>query len=62
MSNNGHNSTLTPELRSWLDSVIVPGLVGEYLAQLECEKSLASEGEPLVESASAHAAIAEEER
>ena len=61
MSSNGDNSTLPPELRSWLDSVIVPGLVGEYLAQLECEKSLASEGEPLVESALTRTAIAKED-
>ena len=62
MSSNGHNSTLMPELRSWIDNVVAPALVREYLAQLECEKSLATSGEPTVKSATAHAAIAEEGR
>ena len=62
MSNNGHKSRLTPELKAWLDSVIVPALVREYIARLKAEKSLASESEPTVEFASAHAAIAEEGR
>ncbi len=38
MSSNNHNPTLTPELKSWLDRVIVPALVRDYLAQLEAEK------------------------
>ncbi len=62
MSSTAHNSTLTPSLRSWLDNVVIPGLVREYLARLECEKMLATEAEPTVESAPAHAAVAEEGR
>ncbi len=62
MSNNGHNSTLTPELRSWIDNCVVPALVREYLVRLECEKRLASSAEATVESAPAHAAIIEETR
>ena len=56
MSSNDHNSTLTPELRSWIDNVVAPALVREYVARLECENSLAPEGEPVVESRLAHAA------
>ncbi len=59
MSNNGHNSTLTPELRSWIDNCVVPGLLREYLAALESEKMLATRAEPVVESRLAHAAIEE---
>jgi hypothetical protein len=53
---------LSPELKSWIDSVIVPALVREYLARLECEKSLAPSAEPAVDSPPAHTAIVEEER
>ncbi len=59
--NQRHNS-LTPELKSWLDNVIVPALVRQYLAQLERQKSLATGAEPVVESRLARTAIAEEER
>ena len=62
VSNNGHKPRLTPELKSWLDNVIVPALVREYIARPDSEKSLASESEPTVEFASAHAAVAEGER
>ena len=56
MSNNGHNSTPTPELRSWIDNVVAPALVRQYLARLESEKMLATSAEPVVESGLAHAA------
>ena len=59
MSNNGHNSTLTPELRSWIDNCVVPALLREFLAERRPEEILASEGEPVVESRPAHAAIEE---
>ena len=62
MSSNGDNPMLTPDLRSWIDNCVVPALVREYLARLECENSLAPEGEPIVESRPAHAAIIEETR
>ena len=56
MSSNKHNSTLTPQLKSWLDNVVVPALVREYMSRLEPEKSLATGAEPVVESRLAHAA------
>ncbi len=62
MSSNDHNSTLTPELRSWIDNVVAPALVRQYLDEQQPEKGLATEAEPTVESAPAHAAIVEEER
>ncbi len=62
MSSNGHNSALSPQLKSWLDNVVVPALVRQYLAQLEGEKSLAPDAEPVVESRPAHPAIIEETR
>ena len=57
MSNKGDNPTLSPQLKSWIDNVLVPALVRQYLARLECEKKLAIEAEPTVESAPAHAVI-----
>ncbi len=59
--NQRHNS-LTPELKDWLDRVIVPALVREYVARLEPEKSLASSAAPPVDFAPAHAAVVEGER
>ena len=57
MSSNKHSSTLSPQLKSWIDNVIVPALVRQYLARLEPEKSLATGAEPVVESRLAHTAI-----
>lgn len=37
---------LSPELREFLDAVIVPALVRKYLPELEEEKSLAPANEP----------------
>jgi hypothetical protein len=62
MRSNGHNSALSPQLKSWIDRVIVPALVREYVARLEPENSLATSAEPTVDSVAAHAAIAEGER
>ena len=50
---------LSPELKSWIDSVIVPALVRDYLAGREREKSACSKVEPVAECAPAHAAIEE---
>ncbi len=61
MSSNGQGR-LPAALKSWIDNCVVPALVREYLARLECEKMLATEAEPTVESAPAHAAVAEEGR
>ncbi len=61
MSSNGENP-LPAAVKSWLDNVVIPGLVREFLARLECENSLAPEGEPIVESRPAQSAIIEETR
>ncbi len=53
---------LSPELKSWIDSVIVPALVKEYIAELEREKSACSEGEPMAECAATRTATVEEGR
>ena len=37
MSHNYHNPALTPELRDWIDSVIVPILVKEYQSKNRTE-------------------------
>ncbi len=51
MSKPNVNSILSPELKGWLDNVVVPALVREYVAELEREKSACSEGEPVAECA-----------
>ncbi len=53
---------LSPELKSWIDSVIVPALVREYLDVRERDESACSEGEPMAEFATTRTAIVEEER
>lgn len=58
MSNNGQNG-LPPAVKDWIDRVIVPALVRDYLTRLEPEKSLATSAKPTVESAPARAAIEE---
>lgn len=58
MSSNGQGR-LPAALKSWIDNCVVPALVRGFLARLECEKMLATEAEPTVESAPAHAAIEE---
>ena len=60
MSKSNGNSALSPELKSWIDGVIVPALVREYLAGREREKSACSEGEPVTQCAPTRTAIAEE--
>ncbi len=42
---------LSPELKSWIDSVIVPALVREYLASREHDESACREGEVVPEFA-----------
>lgn len=60
MKGNGHNSTLTPELKDWLDRVIVPALVREYIAQFDSlENPLALDSEPVAECAAKSTATAE---
>lgn len=47
MSKGNGNSVLSPELKGWIDGVIVPALVREYLNELESKKLACSEGEPV---------------
>ncbi len=59
MRNKQKKAEVSPELRAWLDRVIVPALVREFLAE---HKDLAS-GAPLVaESVPTRTATAEEGR
>ena len=58
VSNNRHNSMLTPELKGWLDNVVVPALVREYLAEQRPENGACSQGEPLAECAATSATSA----
>ena len=51
---------LSPELKSWIDRVVVPALVHEYLAVREREKSACSDGEPVAEFATTRTATVEE--
>ncbi len=53
---------LSPELKNWIDTVIVPALVGEYLAGWEHDESACPEGEPVTQCAPTRTAIAEEGR
>ncbi len=50
MNKNSPNSTLTPELRSWIDNVVAPALVQEYLIQLEREHITCNGAEGSAES------------
>ena len=56
MNGNG----LSPELKSWIDCVVVPALVREYLNELESKKLACSEGEPVAESFATRTATVEE--
>jgi hypothetical protein len=43
--------SINPALKSWLDNVIVPILVKEYLAEARLKNVIASESRPGIESA-----------
>ncbi len=47
MNSNGNG--LSPEVKSWIDAVVVPALVREYLSSIESKKLTCSEGEPVAE-------------
>ena len=47
MSDNGNG--LSPELKGWLDNVVVPALVREYLNELESKKLACSKEEVVAE-------------
>jgi hypothetical protein len=59
VSKRNGKEALLPELKSWIDGVIVPALLKEYLGELEREKMLATRAEPLVESRPTRMAIKE---
>ncbi len=40
------HESLSPELREFLDAVVVPALIRKYLPELEEEKALASANHP----------------
>jgi hypothetical protein len=44
-----NGSGLSPELKSWIDRVVVPALVREYLSSIESKKLACSEREPVAE-------------
>ncbi len=50
---------LSPELKGWIDAVVVPALVREYLSSIESKKLPCSEGEPVAECAATPTAIAD---
>ena len=53
---------LSPELKGWLDNVVVPALVREYLNELESKKLACSKEEVVAECLPTRTAIAEEGR
>ena len=40
---------LAPELKSWLDNVVVPALVEEYVAELQEQEAPCSPSDPVAE-------------
>ncbi len=60
--NTAPKSALSPEVKAWLDNVVVPALVREYVVELERKKFACSEGEPVTQCAPTRTAIAEEGR
>ena len=49
MSKGNGNSELSPELKGWIDGVIVPSLVREYLSSIESKKLACSKEEVVAE-------------
>jgi hypothetical protein len=41
-------ATISPEIRSWIDNVIVPGLVEEFLSAYTSRKTVAEKSQPVV--------------
>ncbi len=60
MSKTNGNSVLSPELKSWIDGVVVPALVREYLNELESKKLACSKGEVVAECVATRTATVEE--
>ncbi len=57
--NTAQKSALSLELKSWLDGVIVPALVREYLNELESKNLACSKEEVVAECFATRTAIAE---
>ncbi len=47
MKVNGQGSGMSPELKGWLDNVVVPALVREYLAEQRPENGACSQSDPV---------------
>ncbi len=60
MSKRNGNSILSAELKDWIDSVIVPALVREYLNELESNKLACSKEEVVTECFTTRTATVEE--
>ncbi len=58
MSVSGTGSQLASELKAWLDNVIVPALVREYLTETKTEEEVASGGPDVAKSADKDAVTA----
>ncbi len=54
------DSPLTPELRAFIDAVVVPLLVREYLAEMERENELALQTPKMAQCVANEIATAEE--
>ncbi len=53
-------SGLSPELKTWIDRVVVPALLKEYLDELESKKLACSKEEVVAECAATRTATVEE--
>jgi hypothetical protein len=51
------SAKLSPALRSWVDSCLVPILLKEYFSQIESEKPVATESERMAECAAGKSLI-----
>jgi hypothetical protein len=51
LEGNPASELLSPALRSWVDTCLVPILLKEYLSQIESERPVATESEHMAECA-----------
>ena len=58
--NTAQKSALSPELKSWIDGVIVPALVREYLAEQRPENGACSQSDPVAQFATSRTVPSEE--
>ena len=59
MRERGQDRPVPPAVKNWLDNVIVPALVREYLVEMKREKAACSEIEPVAECAAESTATVE---